>query len=70
MERNFFRRIEVCFPVQRRSHRDRVLADLQLYIADNVQAWVLQSDGTYVRAEPGDEPVVSAQEALLESIAD
>jgi polyphosphate kinase len=70
MERNFFRRIEACFPVQRRSHRERVLADLQLYIADNVQAWVLQSDGTYVRAEPGDGPVVSAQEALLESIAD
>jgi len=70
MERNFFRRIEVCFPIQRRSHRERVYADLQLYLADNAQAWVLQPDGTYVRASAGDGPTISAQAELLHTIAD
>jgi polyphosphate kinase len=70
MERNFFRRIEVCFPVQRRHHRRQVLEDLELYLADNCQAWVLDADGTYVRRTPGDEPPVSAQVALLATLAD
>jgi polyphosphate kinase len=69
MERNFFRRIEVCFPIQRRTHRQRVLADLQLYLADNCQAWVLQPDGQYLHAQRRDEPPLSAQSELLASIA-
>jgi polyphosphate kinase len=69
MERNFFRRIEVCFPVQRESHRARVLADLELYLADNCEAWELRADGTYVRRRPGDAAPVAAQAALLETIA-
>jgi polyphosphate kinase len=47
-----------------------VLEDLELYLADNCEAWVLQSDGTYERRSPGDEPAVAAQIALLETIAD
>jgi polyphosphate kinase len=70
MERNFFRRIEVCFPIQRESHRQRVFSDLELYLADNVQAWILQADGSYARATPGDGPSISAQMELLETIAD
>ena len=70
MERNFFRRIEVCFPVQRRHHRAQVLADLELYLADNCQAWVLSADGTYQRQSPGDAPPVAAQVALLATLAD
>jgi polyphosphate kinase len=70
MERNFFRRIEVCFPITRASHRARVLADLELYLADNCDAWELRPDGSYVRCSPaGAEPVV-AQLALLETLAD
>jgi polyphosphate kinase len=70
MERNFFRRIEVCFPVQRKRHRAQVLEDLELYLADNCQAWELRADGTYVRCTPGDAEPVSAQAALLETLAD
>ena len=29
MERNFFRRIEVCFPIERKQHRDRIVEDLR-----------------------------------------
>src|ERR1700749_1616590 len=65
MERNFFRRVEVGFPVHRDSQRERIVRDLQLYLADNPQAWILRPDGTYVRSEPGSDPPVCAQRQLL-----
>jgi polyphosphate kinase len=70
MERNFFRRIEVCFPVLRKHHRARVLSDLELYLADDSQAWELRADGAYTRSTPGASGPVTAQVALLETIAD
>ena len=69
MERNFFRRVEVGFPVPRDALRERILRDLQLYLADNTQAWILRSDGSYVRVEPGTEEPVCAQKQLLEHYA-
>ncbi|HXQ63522.1 MAG TPA: polyphosphate kinase 1, partial [Steroidobacteraceae bacterium] len=65
MERNFFRRIEVAFPIERKKLRDRVLRDLETWLADNVNAWLLRSDGSYERARPGDEPVCASQQVLL-----
>src|SRR6201986_3120778 len=38
MERNFFRRVEVAFPITRDTHRVRILQDLDLCLRDNVQA--------------------------------
>jgi polyphosphate kinase len=49
MERNFFRRIEVCFPILRKPYRDQIIQDLETYMTDNVLAWELRSDGTYER---------------------
>jgi polyphosphate kinase len=67
MERNFFRRVEIAFPIQRDTHRQRILRDLDLCLKDNTQAWVLQSDGTYRRVEQrrSEERPVSAQSELL-----
>ncbi|MET0533073.1 MAG: polyphosphate kinase 1 [Steroidobacter sp.] len=70
MERNFFRRIEVCFPIERKQHRDRIVEDLETYLADNEQAWVLKPDGSYERANAGDAPIVSAQQVLLQRYSD
>jgi polyphosphate kinase len=66
MERNFFRRVEIAFPIQRDTHRKRILQDLDLCLRDNTQAWELQSDGSYKRVgrSPGERPV-SAQNELL-----
>ena len=64
MERNFFRRIEVAFPIERKDHRERIIADLEIYLADNAQAWLLRSDGTYAR-QTSEGPTVSAQGTLL-----
>lgn len=70
MERNFFRRIEVCFPIERKQHRDRIVEDLETYLTDNEQAWVLKPDGRYERASAADAPTVSAQRVLLQRYSD
>lgn len=70
MERNFFRRVEVAFPIERSKLRERILRDLEAWLADNTNAWVLQPDGTYVRQSPGAELPFTAQRTLLERHAD
>jgi polyphosphate kinase len=70
MERNFFRRVETCFPVEQRDLRARVLEELGFYLRDNCQAWELASDGQYHRRHPADdETPFPAQQALLEERA-
>jgi polyphosphate kinase len=53
MPRNLDRRVEILFPVENpkliRQLRDQVLA---VYLADNVKARQMQSDGTYLRVKP------------------
>ena len=45
--------------------RSRIKATLDLQLADNVQSWKLQSDGTYVRlAPPRHGKAVDSQEVL------
>ncbi|WP_081908730.1 polyphosphate kinase 1 [Ferriphaselus sp. R-1] len=48
MERNFFRRIEACFPVLDRKLKKRVIGEgLRVYLRDNTQAWHMEADGHY-----------------------
>ncbi len=70
MERNLFHRVETCFPILQKRQKDRVVRELELYLRDNCQAWVLDSEGRYTRLapEPGEDRF-SAQEALLAHIA-
>ncbi len=71
MERNFFNRVECSFPLLRKSHRNQVKADLELYLADNTEAWELAADGSYRRRQPAaDEPPVAAQTELLQRLAE
>ncbi|MDH4255771.1 MAG: polyphosphate kinase 1 [Gammaproteobacteria bacterium] len=69
MDRNFFRRTETCFPINQRKLKDRLRDDLDLLLADNVQAWELRGDGGYVRVSPGDATPLAAQQAFLASLA-
>jgi polyphosphate kinase len=71
MERNFFRRVEVAFPIQRQTHRERILSDLDFCLRDNSQAWILQPDGVYVRTmpAPGERPVRAQTELLAKYAA-
>ena len=70
MDRNFFRRVEVCFPIESKKLKDRVIRDLEYYLKDNTQAWVLQKDGGYQRLEPLQEDPFCAQSALLQELAE
>ena len=48
MDRNFFRRIEVCFPILDKKLKKRVIDEgLKAYFHDNQQAWIMDSDGHY-----------------------
>jgi polyphosphate kinase len=69
MERNFFRRVEVAFPVLRKQLRDRILKDLEIYLADNTNAWELRTDGTYARLSADGGSDSDAQAQLLERYA-
>jgi len=69
MDRNFFRRTELCFPIRQRPLKERLRRDLQLFLEDNCQAWALRGDGRYERLSPGDGPRLSAQAALLAELA-
>ncbi|QJR11499.1 Polyphosphate kinase [Usitatibacter rugosus] len=66
MDRNFFRRIELCFPLTDKKLRSRVVAEgLKSYLEDNTHAWEMQSDGTYTRKKRGKVKARSAQDELL-----
>jgi polyphosphate kinase len=67
MERNFFRRVEVAFPVVQAKLRQRIREDLERYLGDNCNAWLMQSDGSYLRLSG--EPPLDAQAELLERYA-
>ena len=70
MPRNFFRRVEVCFPVFDPKLKQRVIAEgLLPYLEDNVQAWDMDADGSYRLAIPAGGPAFSAQQALLDRLA-
>lgn len=69
MERNFFRRVEVAFPVLRPQLVERIHKDLEIYLADNVNAWELRADGSYARLSAGDSEARDSQAALLERYA-
>jgi polyphosphate kinase len=71
MDRNFFRRIEIMFPILDEGLKARVLADLDTYLADNTQAWELRPDGEYVRlSRPPEAEPASAQLKLLRQLAE
>jgi len=67
MNRNMFRRVEICFPISDKKIVERILGDLDGALKDNSQAWILQSDGQYILSDPGDWPVYQVQSELLKS---
>lgn len=66
MNRNMFRRVECCFPIENKKLHHRIHLDLELYLKDNSQAWVLQPDGHYLQLSPEEgQKTVEAQAELL-----
>ncbi len=67
MDRNFFRRIEVAFPVLDAKLKKRVIDEgLRVHLRDNALAWVMDSDGVYHRKRHR-KAAFSGQQSLLEN---
>lgn len=70
MDRNFFRRIEVCFPVLDEKLKKRVLDEgLKIYLKDNCQAWEMDCNGFWHRKSPARGTANCAQATLLQELA-
>jgi polyphosphate kinase len=70
MPRNFFRRVEVTFPIESKKNRKRVYREgLEVYLEDTMGAWQMRPDGSYERLAAGNGEATSAQRALLEKLA-
>jgi polyphosphate kinase len=69
MDRNFFRRIEVCFPVLDEKLKKRVIDEgLKSYLKDNMQSWEMDCNGFYQLKAPGRGAKTCAQTALLQEL--
>ncbi|MBS0369703.1 MAG: polyphosphate kinase 1 [Proteobacteria bacterium] len=69
MERNFFKRIEVAFPILDTKVKRRVIKEgLRPYLGDNCQAWEMDSDNVYRKKNPRTTRR-AAQEILLKELA-
>ncbi len=69
MNRNMFRRVEICFPIESKKLYNRILHDLNLYLKDNTQAWLLQPDGSYLQLLNNNQDTpVQAQTAILNEL--
>ncbi len=62
MPRNFFRRVELTFPIRSKQLQSRIVDQImKSCLADDVKGWELGSDGTYKRRAPGAAPIRSQQ---------
>jgi polyphosphate kinase len=66
MPRNFFRRVELTFPIVDEQLKARIEGQiLATALSDNVKGWRLHPDGTYSRRSPGNNRIRS-QERFIE----
>jgi polyphosphate kinase len=69
MGRNFFGRVEVCFPVLDAVLKQRVIDEgLKPYLECDAQAWLMDQHGAY-RLASADAAAPSAQQRLLQRLA-
>jgi len=71
MERNLYRRVEACFPILNEELKKQMIKEgLLSYLSDNVDSWLLQSDGRYKKlSATSKQKESSVQNNLLENLA-
>jgi len=70
MDRNFFRRIEICFPVLDKKLKKRVISEgLKIYLKDNCQAWEMDDAGHYHLRKARRTALLCAQIELLAQLS-
>jgi polyphosphate kinase len=71
MERNFFKRVEVAFPIEHKKLHERVVREaLNSCLKDNTQAWALHADGSYRQLTPDGAEPFSAQASLIKELSE
>jgi polyphosphate kinase len=66
LERNLLRRVEVCFPILDPALAARARDEaLDNYLADNLNAWELQADGSYRKLRPAADAMPHSAQATL-----
>jgi polyphosphate kinase len=71
MERNFFKRVEVAFPIEHKKLHERVVREaLNFSLKDNTQAWELNADGNYRLLTPNGAEAWSAQDNLIRELSE
>jgi polyphosphate kinase len=65
MYRNLNARVEAVTPVEDKVNKERLWEVLQIMINDTVQAWSMQSDGTYRKKESTDAKATGTHDALM-----
>ena len=66
MPRNFFRRIELAFPIEDGNLRERIISEVLAHsLKDNVKARMLQPNGSYQRLAPASGKAHRSQSEFL-----
>lgn len=66
MERNLSNRVELATPIKDPGLVRYIKKLLSVYLIDNRQSWVMNSDGTYFQKKPKEnKPIVSSQEKIM-----
>ena len=70
MERNLFHRVETSFPILRVTDAQRIREEsLNLPFRENIQAWLLQPDGSYLRNHMSHSPNTDDKDSIVLSHA-
>jgi len=72
MPRNLRNRIEQCTPILDEKIKARIIKELEMYMSDNSNAWLMQSDGQYVQAiaSEQDQHSINTQADLLNAYSE
>ncbi len=70
MPRNLDRRVEIIFPVLEETLKKKVKHILEVEMADNVKARILEADGTYTRVDRRGRAAVNSQEIFCREAVD
>lgn len=66
MKRNLESRVEVITPIDAPALREQLRRFIDMQLADTENAWTMQSDGSYVRAESAGKQAVTAQSRFID----
>ena len=61
MPRNFYKRIEVMFPITDTNNKKRIFKIIELILKDNIKARLLGTDGIYTKVVPGSDLPIDSQ---------